>query len=347
MSVVADNKCPSCGANIKFNPSTQRWDCEYCGSSITLEEFEKIQEKEEGKEWENKKINIEEYNCPNCGAVVVTDENTLATHCVYCGNTTIIKNRLQGEFKPDKIIPFKTQRQDAIDAFQRFVERRWFAPKEFQNKENIEKISGVYIPFWLYDCSSEGSIVANAKKVRRWSSGSYEYTETEIYRCIREGKAEFIDLPVDGSTKFEDDIMDSIEPYDYEEFTKFNRSYLSGFLAEKYDLNNTEVYHRAEERITNTIINDLRETINGYSSVKVTNSEVNIEKGKIEYALLPVWMMNINYKDKMYTFAMNGQTKKMVGNVPIEPKKLIGGSLAMFILTTILSIIGNSILGIL
>lgn len=347
MSKVADNKCPGCGANIKFNPITQRWDCEYCGSSYNIEEFEKIQAKEAKKETDNEKINIDEYNCPNCGAVVITDENTVATHCIYCGNTTIIKNRLQGEFKPDKIIPFKTQKQDAINAFQKFVEKKWFAPKEFHNKENIEKISGVYIPFWLYDCSSEGNITANATKVRHWTSGSYSYTDTDTYRCIREGNVEFIDLPVDGSTKFDDNIMDSIEPYDYKEFTKFNRSYLSGFLAEKYDLDNNEVYSRAEERMKNTLINNLKTSIHGYTSVVVTDSNVNIDKGQIEYALLPVWMMNIKYKDKMYTFAMNGQTSKMVGNVPIEPKKLIRGSLAMFTLTTILSIIGNLILGIL
>ena len=344
MDTVVDNKCHSCGANIKFNPTTQRWDCEYCGSSYGLEEFEKIQEKEKNIDAD---INIDEYTCPNCGAKVITDENTTATHCVYCGNTTIMKNRLQGEFKPDKVIPFKTKKEEAIEMFQKFAKKKWFAPKEFHNKQNIEKISGVYIPFWLYDCHSEGDITATATNVKTWTSGSYSYTKTDTYRCTRSGKVDYTDVPVDGSTKFEDDIMDSIEPYDYKEFTEFNRAYLSGFLAEKYDLDKDEVYDRAKIRIENTTKDELKSTIRGYTSVSLTNSNINVEQGEVEYALLPVWMLNIKYQDKMYTFAMNGQTKKMVGNVPISPRKLIGFTLGFFTTATLISLIINIMLGML
>ena len=104
-----DNKCPSCGANVKFNPKSQRWDCEYCGSSFDVSAF-KNEENECIEHWE-------QYTCKNCGAIVICDINTTATECVYCGNTTIIKDRLQGEFKPDKIIPFKTVKEDAIESF--------------------------------------------------------------------------------------------------------------------------------------------------------------------------------------------------------------------------------------
>lgn len=344
MKTTVDNKCPSCGANIKFNPLTQKWDCEYCGTSYGLEEFKKVQEKEKNIETD---INIDEYTCQNCGAKVITDENTTATHCVYCGNTTIMKNRLEGEFKPDKIIPFKSVKEEAIENFQKFVKKKWFAPKEFHKKENIEKISGVYIPFWLYDCHSEGSIEARATNVSTWTSGSYKYTKTDVYRCTRTGSADYTDVPVDGSTKFEDDIMDSIEPYNYDEFTEFNRSYLSGFLAEKYDLNEKEVYNRAEERIKNTTIDELKSTINGYTTVSLKKSNINVDKGEVEYGLLPVWILNIKYKDKMYTFAMNGQTKKMVGNVPIEIKKLIGISTVFFAVTSLISAVANLMFGIL
>ena len=344
MKTAVDNKCLSCGANIKFNPTTQKWDCEYCGSSYSVEEFEKVQAKERNIQED---INIDEYTCPNCGAKIITEENTTATHCVYCGSTTIMKNRLQGEFEPDKIIPFKSKKEEATEAFEKFVKTKWFAPKEFRNKQNIEKVSGVYIPFWLYDCHSSGEITATAQRIKSWTSGSYSYTKTDTYSCIRGGNVDYIDVPVDGSTKFDDDIMDSIEPYDYKDFTKFNRSYLSGFLAEKYDMDKEEVYDRAKKRIENTTIDELKSTIKGYNCISVNSSDVQVEQGQVEYALLPVWMLNIKYKDKMYTFAMNGQTKKMVGNVPINPKKLIGFTLGLFTLTTLISIIVNLMLGIL
>ena len=234
MKITIDNKCPSCGANVKFNPTTQKWDCEYCGNSYEIGEFEKQQEKETK---ENLGFEIDEYTCPNCGATVVTDANTVATHCVYCGNTTIMKNRLQGEFKPDKLIPFKTTKEEAIEEFKKNVKKRWFAPSDFHDEKNIEKITGVYIPFWLYDSQMNGNIQSRATQIRRWSSGNYDYTETSTFRCTRSGELEIEDLPVDSSTKFKGEIMDSIEPYNYSEFKPFNRSYLSGFLAEKYDLN--------------------------------------------------------------------------------------------------------------
>ena len=233
MKITVDNKCPSCGANVKFNPTTQKWDCEYCGNSYEIEEFEKQQEKETK---ENLDFEIDEYTCPNCGATVVTDANTVATYCVYCGNTTIMKNRLQGEFKPDKLIPFKTTKEEAIEEFKKNVKKRWFAPSDFHDEKNIEKITGVYVPFWLYDSQMNGNIQSRATQIRRWSSGNYDYTETSTFRCTRSGELEIEDLPVDSSTKFKDEIMDSIEPYNYSEFKPFNRSYLSGFLAEKYDL---------------------------------------------------------------------------------------------------------------
>lgn len=342
MKDAVDNKCPSCGANIKFNPTTQKWDCEYCGVSYNIKDFEEIQSKEKEEIVDN---TITEYTCPDCGAIVLTDKNTVATHCVYCGNTAIIKNRLQGEFKPDKIIPFKTQKQEAIDAFQKNVKKKWFAPDDFHKEENIEKISGVYIPFWLYDSYANGDITAKATKVKHWRSGDYYYTETSIYECSRNGDLEIVDLPVDGSTKFDDEIMDSIEPYDYKDFVPFNRSYLSGFLAEKYDLKQDEVYERAKKRMENTIINELKSSILGYNTVSVTSSKINIQKGEVEYALLPVWMLNIKFKEKFYTFAMNGQTKRVVGHVPIDMKKLLKKSSICFGVSFILAILLNIIRG--
>lgn len=342
MKVTADNKCPSCGANVKFNPTTQKWDCEYCGSSYDISEFEKQQEKEVN---ENIGIEIDEYTCPNCGAKIVTDANTVATHCVYCGNTTIMKNRLQGEFKPDKLIPFKTTKEEAIEEFKKNVKKRWFAPSEFHNENNIEKITGVYIPFWLYDSRMTGNIQARTTKTRCWSSGDYDYTETSKFRCMRSGELEIQDLPVDGSTKFEDEIMDSIEPYNYQEFKTFNRSYLSGFFAEKYDLNKDEVYDRAKQRMENTIVNELKSTIKGYDSVTIDNSNINISNGEVEYALLPVWMLNIKFNEKMYTFAMNGQTKKVVGSVPIDKGKVIKKCILFWGIGFIIFLIFNLIRG--
>lgn len=337
---VLDHECPSCGANIPFNPITQKWDCKYCGASYNLEDFKKYDNEIKDENKKEEKIEIDEYECPNCGAKVVTDSNTSATSCVYCGSTTIIKNRLQGEFKPSKVIPFSQPKERAVEEFYKFSKKKWFAPKEFCRRENIQKVEGVYIPFWLYNCKSSGKIQADLKRFTTWSSGDYRYTKVDIYDCIREGNMEFIGVPVDGSTKFADDIMDSIEPYDYEKMKVFSPSYLSGFLAEKYDVEMEDAYSRAKSRINNSTIAELKSNISGFDVVTVRDSNIDIQRNSDEYVLLPVWMLNIMYKNKMYTFAMNGQTGKMVGNVPISPKKLILKALIVeLILTTIFALI--------
>lgn len=337
---VLDHECPSCGANIPFNPITQKWDCKYCGASYSLEDFKKYDNEIKNENKDEEKIEIDEYECPNCGARVVTDSNTSATSCVYCGSTTIIKSRLQGEFKPSKVIPFSQPKERAIEEFYKFSKKKWFAPKEFCRRENIQKVEGVYIPFWLYNCKSSGKIQADLKRFTTWSSGDYRYTKVDIYDCVREGNMEFIGVPVDGSTKFADDIMDSIEPYDYEKMKGFSPSYLSGFLAEKYDVEMEDAYSRAKSRINNSTIAELKSNISGFDVVTVRDSNIDIQRDSDEYVLLPVWMLNIMYKNKMYTFAMNGQTGKMVGNVPISPKKLILKALIVeLLLTTIFALI--------
>lgn len=326
---VLGSKCLNCGADLKFNPKTQHWDCEYCGSKFTESEISKNEV--ELNEDTNEKVELDEYSCPNCGAIVVTDKNTTATECVYCGSSAIMKNRLEGKFKPDKIIPFKKQREDGIKAFQEFVKKRAFAPDEFEDLKNIEKTTGVYIPFWLFDCKAEGEYFAKGRKYQYWSDYNYRYKKTDTYDCTRAGNINFTDIPADGSKKFPDDIMDSIEPYDYKEFKPFNYSYLSGFLAEKYDLTADQVYDRVDLRIKNSTIEKLSADVKlRFSNITNEIEKVNVDNLVIEYALLPVWMLNINYNDKRYTFAMNGQTGKMIGNVPVDKKKFILKTLKLF-----------------
>lgn len=339
---VLDHKCPACTAKLPFNPTTQKWDCEYCGKSYKLEELEEFEKKQKEQENKHKKsnVNADVYECPNCGAQVITDENTTATFCVYCGSTSIIKNRLTDEFRPVKIIPFKNTKKEAIQAFKKFKKGKIFTPKDFSDEKNIEKLTGVYIPFWIYDCNVEGNINVSAKKIRTWRSGNYRYTKTDKYAVVRAGNMIFEKVPADGSTKFDDNTMDSIEPFNYEDLKDFNMSYLSGFLSEKYDVNKDDAYKRAYERIQNSTIEELKSTIKRYDSVTVTSSNTNVDVSNYQYVLLPVWMLNIKYKDKIHLFAMNGQTGKMVGNIPIDKKKMILTWIGSFVgVTLVMSLI--------
>lgn len=319
-----DHKCPSCNAVLKFNPTDQNWKCEYCDSTFNLEDLSKHKKKYKEKEVIEEKPDIGEYNvyrCPDCGAEIVTDLNTSATFCVYCKNTAIIKERLTGKFEPQEIIPFKKTMDDAIKAFKQVGRKHPFMPSSFNSQKNISEIKGIYIPFWLFTSTSIGGITANAEIINHHRSGDYVYTNTKHYHITRDGKVSFLKVPNDGATKFDDATMNSIEPFNYSKLVPFNPSYLSGFLAEKYDVDSETAKADALFRMKNTVEDIFKKDIKGYSTVNITSNTIHFPEVNVEYVLLPVYLLNIKYKNKIYTFAMNGESGKLIGNMPVDKKK--------------------------
>ena len=327
MNNAIDHKCPNCAAVLKFNPHGGNWKCEYCKSEFNLEQLNSYEEKNKQEEKEVKGIISEDgfdvYTCNNCGASIVVDPNVSTTSCVYCKNTAILKDKLHGDFNPNYVIPFRYTKEDAIAAFKKLGKGKPLMPKAFNIKKNIKEISGVYIPFWLYDFDAAGEINADCKRITTWRSGNYRYTKTDTYLATRGGNMQFEKVPVDGSKRFPNDVMNSIEPFDYNDLKKFDYSYLSGFLSEKYDMASDEVINEAINRAKNTFIDEMKKDIRGYNTVIPTTNSINLNNTKKLYVLLPVWMLNVKYKDKIHTIAMNGQTGKMVGNIPIDVKKAI------------------------
>lgn len=342
-----DNRCPSCSAPIFFNPTLGKWKCEYCGSSFSLKEMQKFNNassvtansEEKKDDLVSKGPKYIEYRCKDCGAEIIADEQTAATFCVYCGNTAILKSKLAGEFKPSKIIPFKTEKQKAIDSFKAISKGRPFMPREFNNEKNIEKIRGVYIPFWLYDINVSGNVYADAKKITTWIVGDTSFTKTDIFKLYRTASMDYLKIPVDGSTRFDNDIMNTIEPFNYNELEDYNHAYLSGFLAEKYDVSSSDAIKDANERSLNSTFIDMQKDMGNYTSKNVFENTLTAKEIKAEYALLPVWMVNVKYKDKLYTFAMNGQTGEFIGNIPLNIKKTVVYSIILFVLTFIITIL--------
>ncbi len=321
------NKCPACSAPIFFQPNLNKWKCEYCNSEFSLEEMQKYNNassEENNKEVEGKieeEIELTSYKCENCGAEIVADSNTAATFCVYCGSVAILKSKLTGKFAPDSIIPFKKERDEAVKAFEGLAKGRPLCPKDFTDKKNIEKIKGVYIPFWLHNITIKGSLNSNATRVTSWSSGDYRYTKTDIYKLFRKGEISYIRVPVDGSTNFDNDVMNSIEPFNYEDLIKYNHAYLSGFFAEKYDVPSEDTINEASNRAIESTKDIMYEDAKTYTTRSVYEDTLSATENDTEYAMLPVYMVNVKYEGKNYIFAMNGETGKFIGNIPLDKKK--------------------------
>ena len=239
----------------------------------------------------------------------------------YCGQSTIVKGQFEGTLRPDYIIPFKVDKKAAMTAFEADFKNAPFLPDEFKSKKKIEEMAGVYVPFWMFDCDCDAYITYNAERVTRWSDSNYNYTKTDYFKLFRAGSVGFANIPVDGSKKADDAYMEAVEPYNYEDAVDFNGAYLSGYLADKYDVSADESIERANERVKNSTIAAFNDTTGMFQMVIPEQSRVSFSNGKIRYSLLPVWMLNIKYLDKMYQFAINGQTGKVVGNYPVDEGK--------------------------
>ena len=281
-------------------------------------------------DWENyqprsyedtSEIKLANYNCPSCGAQITGDDTLGSTVCPYCGQSTIVKGQFEGTLRPDYIIPFKVDKKAAMTAFEADFKNAPFLPDEFKSKKKIEEMAGVYVPFWMFDCDCDAYITYNAERVTRWSDSNYNYTKTDYFKLFRAGSVGFANIPVDGSKKADDAYMEAVEPYNYEDAVDFNGAYLSGYLADKYDVSAEESIERANERVKNSTIAAFNDTTGMFQAVIPEQSRVSFSNGKIRYSLLPVWMLNIKYLDKMYQFAINGQTGKVVGNYPVDEGK--------------------------
>lgn len=334
-------KCPNCGAPLSFQPGKKTVTCEYCGTEFEVSAIEEMFQTQNemaaateeaqqshwdtagaGEDWTPAEVSgLQAFTCSSCGAELVCDENTMATECVYCGNPTMIPKRFDGKLKPDYVIPFKKSKADAVAALKKFYEGHYLLPSNFTANNRVEAIQPMYVPFWLFNSKINSQGEFKAKQVRRYDSGSMIVTETKYYSCQRAATMSFEKIPVDGSKKMDDAYMESIEPFNYAEMVPFSTAYLTGYLADKYDVTAEECAARADKRVENSAIEVLKSSVQNYNSVEMVNSAIVKDVGEVIYALVPVWILTTRYQDKPYTFMMNGQTGKVVGSLPYDSGK--------------------------
>lgn len=325
---AAQYKCPNCDAELVFDPATQQLSCEFCRSMFTLEKIKEIyadvapQPEEETQQQESFESHTNLYQCKSCGAEIMAEDDTTATFCYYCHNPVILAGRLKGDYKPSKIIGFHIKRDEAEQMFKEWCGKKKFIPSDFKSQQQLEKMTGLYVPFWVTDCKVYADFHALGKKTRSWTSGSYRYTETKEYDVIRKANITTKGIPADGESKIEDLLMESIEPFDYSALKPFDMSYFSGFFADKYDVDKQAVFPRIKERVETACRNVINQSVTGYSTTVTEHQKYDIERTDWQYIMLPVWFMTYRYQDKIYEFAINGQTGKLAGTPPLDKGKL-------------------------
>lgn len=360
---VTNYQCPACTAPLKYAAGTGKLECEFCDSTFDVEAVESYyaeKDKEAAEAmaeaqkhpggadapWDSSDVadnwgadadRMRTYSCPSCGAELICDETTAASSCPYCGNPTVVPGQFSGTLKPDYVIPFQLDKKSAIAALKQHYKGKIFLPKTFLDSNTVDKIQGVYVPFWLYDGEATGSMVFTGKRIRTYRSGDNEVTETDHFLVERSGSMAFEKVPVDASTKMPDEYMDSIEPFDYQQLRPFSTAFLPGFLADKFDVSMEQCNDHADERCVRTLQSALRSTVIGYDIVEPRSSNIQLHRGKVHYAMLPVWLLNVKWNDQIHLFAINGQTGRVAGKLPVS----LGKVAAMFAgLAVPLSILG-------
>lgn len=337
MPELLEYKCSCCGGAIEFNSSVQKMKCPYCDTEFEMDTLKSYDEElksqqsdrmqwktEAGGQWnEGETDGMSVYVCKSCGGEIVSDETTGATSCPYCDNPVVFKEKFSGDLRPDYVIPFKFDKKAAKEGLKNHLNGKILIPKVFKDENHIDEIKGVYVPFWLFDADVEADIRYKATKVRTWSDSDYNYTKTSHYAVSRGGHIGFERVPVDGSSRMPDDLMESIEPYNFDEAVDFQTAYLAGYLADKYDVTAEESIENANQRIKRSTEQNFAETVKGYSSVIPENSSIQMSNGEAKYALYPVWLLNTSWNGKQYSFAMNGQTGKFVGDLPMDSKAFV------------------------
>ncbi|HAG13107.1 MAG TPA: hypothetical protein DCG49_04505 [Ruminococcus sp.] len=360
MAGLMEYKCPSCGGKIEFNSAEQQMKCPFCESLFDVaalqaydealneqtESSDMTWESEAGSAWEQgENENLRIYKCQSCGGEVVADQTTAASKCPYCENPVIMTGQLSGDLKPDLIIPFKLDKEAAKKALLQHMEGKPLLPKIFKSQNHIDEIKGVYVPVWLFDADVDAHFRFKAEKHKMWSDQRYNYTERSYFSVTRAGTINFENVPVDGSEKMDNTMMESLEPFDFKQAVPFQTAFLSGYLADKYDVDAEASIGRANERIRQSTREEFSKTVQGYSMVHIEHEQLNLKNGKAKYALYPVWLLNTSWNGQKYTFAMNGQSGKFVGDLPSDKGKAFGIFLAVTIGTIVLCFVIGKLLG--
>ena len=344
---IKEQKCPNCGGTVRFVPEKGKVVCEFCDSEFDIQptSAQNTDNDKTNQNPDNQGVNgnasiggfdfrdfyngvpkavgegLPIYYCKSCGAEVIAASEEASLTCPYCANKIVLSDKVSGNMRPNGIIPFKIAKSDLKKHIDDFYKDKKLLPKNFFSENKMDTVTGIYVPFWLFSGVIGGQYFYNCTKVYSTIQGDYRVTTTEYYDVEREGGVNFNDIPLDASEKIDDALMDSILPYDFSEVRDFDYQYLAGFAADRFDVPGKSLQSRAQKRMEQTAQNTVDSKVRSqYASATFRKSLLNASNVNVRYILLPVYTFDINVGKTKYSFAVNGQTGKIVGELPIDKK---------------------------
>lgn len=334
--------CIDCGADLKYKPGTSELICEYCGakneipqSEVTIEEldFEKFFQKEEAAD---DHLILKIVKCTVCAAESSVEPHVTSSSCPYCDTPLIIQNaKEESILQPKSLLPFKITKEEAIQAFRKWINKLWFAPNALKKAAlSLDHLKGIYLPFWTYDSDTVTPYVGQR--------GTYYYV-TETYIANENGKSVtktrqvrktrwssvsgrishfFDDVLVPASKSLPEEKVKALEPWDLNNLTPFNAKFLSGFITEKYQLNLKNGFTTAQQIMHSGITRLINQDIGG-DEQRILNRNTSYSNITFKHILLPAYISAYNFKGKLYQFMVNARTGEVQGERPWSIIKIV------------------------
>ena len=336
-------KCPNCGSYVAFNPDDQKWDCDSCGSVFDEKtllakaaEYQQQAEAEHAHDAQNGQPHADPaaqdatpdtgtqvvYHCPSCGSEVLTDETTVATECYYCHNPVVLQGKLTADMKPDEVLPFSISKEKAIEGFMQWVGKKRFVPKGFFARDQVKQMQGVYYPHFVTRAELDGRYEGEGLRSTVMDSGQYIVTTTEHFAITRRADITFRNIMRPALKSTDRKLSDGIHPFPLEEVKPFSGAYLSGFLAERRDLDVKDATADVADELKEYVSPLLTQTV--HYTAQSGSASASVNNSSSQYVLLPTWVLTYHKSGEKdpYFYAMNGRTGEVCGKLPINRGKL-------------------------
>jgi predicted RNA-binding Zn-ribbon protein involved in translation (DUF1610 family) len=330
--------CKECGANLQFAPGTDSLKCPYCGAmneiakstdTVTEQSFESTLRNSAREVDMQDQITV---RCTTCGAETTLAPNITAGKCPFCGGGIVAEGSSKKQIRPKSLLPFKITRDEAGQSYRDWIGSRWFAPSELKRRAEASQITGVYIPCWTYDAQTSSDYTGE-RGDNYWDTETYttlennqQVTRTRQVQKIRWWPASgrvnesFDDVLVLASRSLPE-CAQALDPWDLPALVPYRDEYLSGFIAESYQIGLPEGFEIAKQIMAGPIHQSVEQDIGGdhqrVSSIDTTYSDVTYK-----HALLPVWISAYRYAGTTYRFLINARTGEVQGDRPYSWVKI-------------------------
>lgn len=316
--------CPNCGGNLQFDIRSQQLGCGYCNTKFNPYEITKDKDAEEENDYE-----VTVFRCPQCGGEIYSTDHTAAGFCSFCGASTILSSRLEKEKRPAFIIPFQKTKEDCKTEYMKRVRKAVFAPKELRNPKHIDSFRGIYMPYWVYRVTQQGPLLL----LGRTSHQSGDYKITDYYNLTGNLDFDYDGLSYDASSSFADDISNRIVPFDAKRMQEFTPSILSGFYADMADVGKElymeEAVNTANAQTKQYLEKELELGHYNLGTYGDLSDKYHTRCEGAELAMFPVWFLSYRNKDRVAYATVNGQTGKVIADLPVKISKYLIASLLL------------------